>query len=317
MGDRRVWRAAPGTLVAVVAFVVVAAVPVLLLAYSIWRDSRGWVTPALLAGLSVLALGYAWRFGLHPRLMADDAGVTVVNPFSTHRFGWDDLRVIAPGENGMLLASQQASAEAWCVQKSNRAARKGRQTRADRITHELYDLLEQHEPPLEDEQTGLRIRRARPDESPVLTRLERAASERELAHLFPPERYPYSVPEVTRRWRRLLRDPQVRVVMLEKDDEPVGFVAFDASTIRHLCVVPDHTRRGYGSALMEFATAEIFDDGAAGASLWVLEGNPGARAFYASLGWTGTRDRRDCAFPPAPPELRLERVNVAAPRRGR
>ena len=41
----------------------------------------------------------------------------------------------------------------------------GRVTRADRIANQLLDILELHDPPLEDEETGLRIRRARPDES--------------------------------------------------------------------------------------------------------------------------------------------------------
>jgi ribosomal protein S18 acetylase RimI-like enzyme len=317
VAERRVWRAAPATLVAVVAFMVVAAVPVPVLAYVVWAEDRGWLTPALLAALSVVALVYAWRFGLHPRLRADDSGVTVVNPFSTHRFGWDDLRVIAPGENGLVLAGVEDRAEAWCVQKSNRAARRGRLTRADRVTAALFELLEEHEPPLEDEETGLRIRRARPDEARLLTRLERGASEEALAHVFPPDEFPYPVAAVTRRWRRLLRDPRLRVVVLEKDDEPVGFVAFDATTVRHLGVLPDHTRRGYGSALLEFATTEIFAEGAPRADLWVLEANEAARAFYRASGWTGTADRKPCEFPPAPDELRMERRNPSAPRRGR
>jgi GNAT superfamily N-acetyltransferase len=315
--DRRVWRAAPATLVVVVVFMVVAAVAIPLLAYLVWVDQGAWQVPALLAGLSLLALLYAWRFGLHPRLRADSSSLTVVNPFSTHRFGWEDVRVIAPGENGLVVASLDARAEAWCIQKSNSATRRGRLTRADRITQELFDLLEEHDPPLEDEETGLRIRRARPDESRVLTRLERAASEEGLGHIFPADRYPYPVTDVTRRWRRLLRDPRVRVHVLEKDDEPVGFVAFDADTVLHVGVLPDHTRRGYGSALLEFATKEVFDGGAPRANLWVLVGNAAARAFYRTLDWRETDERRDCEFPPAPPELRLEKRNPTPPRRGR
>lgn len=315
--DRRVWRAAPATLVVVVVFMLVAAVAVPLLAYLVWTDQRGWLVPALLAALSVVALGYAWRFGLHPRLRADASGLTVVNPFATHRFAWDEVRVIAPGENGLVVASVDARAEAWCVQKSNSATRRGRLTRADRITRELFDLLEEHDPPLEDEETGLRIRRARPDESRVLTRLERAASEDALAHLFPSDRFPYPVTEITRRWRRLLRDPLVQVHVLERDGDPVGYVAFDADTVHHLGVLPDHTRRGYGTALLEFATSEIFDGGAPVARLWLLVGDAAARAFCRTLDWRETEDRRDCRHPPGPAELRLERRNPAAPRRGR
>ena len=79
------------------------------------------------------------------------------------------------------------------MQKSNRAARRGEVTRADRIATSCSTSSSCIDPPLEDEQTGLRIRRARPDESRLLTRLERAASEAALAHLFPPEEYPYPV----------------------------------------------------------------------------------------------------------------------------
>jgi GNAT superfamily N-acetyltransferase len=38
----------------------------------------------------------------------------------------------------------------------------------------------------------------------------------------------------------------------------VGYVAFDVDTVHHLGVVPQHTRRGYGSALLEFACMEIY-----------------------------------------------------------
>ena len=313
----RVWRAAPATLTLVVLFVVVAAVAVPVLAYLVWRDRGDWAIPSLLGGLTLAALVYAWRFGLHPRLRADGRGLTVVNPFSTARVDWDDVRVIAPGENGLVIASTDTRAEAWCIQKSNSATRRGRLTRADRITAELFTLLEEHDPPLEDEETGLRIRRARPDESRVLTRLERAASEEALGHVFPPEEYPYPVAEVTRRWRRLLHDPRVRVHLLEHDTDPVGFVAFDGDTVRHLGVSPEHSRRGYGTALLAFATGEIFDGGATTANLWVLVANAGARAFYATQEWRETTDRRDCEYPPAPPEMRLERRNPTAARRGR
>ena len=76
--------------------------------------------------------------------------------------------------------------------KSNFASRRGRRTRADRIANQLLDIVELHDPPIEDVESGLRIRRARPDESKLLTRLERAASEGALAHIFPPHAVPIS-----------------------------------------------------------------------------------------------------------------------------
>ena len=314
---RRSWRASPAALVIVSLFALAAGIAVPLLAYQIYRaDGTPWI-PAGLVVLTVLALVYAWRFGLHPRLQATDAGVVVTNPFRRQTFAWDEITLIAPGENGLVVGSQESFAEAWAVQKSNYAARRGRFTRADRVAHELLDILDLHDPPLEDEQTGLRIRRARPDESRLLTRLERASSEAALAEISDPDEHPYPVTAVTKRWRRLLHDRRTRVYLLELTDSPVGFVAFDADQVRHLAVLPHHSRRGYGSALLEFASQAIFDAQTAEASLWVLTRNEGARRFCTAHGWVETDERRESEFPPRTEELRMTRKNPAAPRRSR
>lgn len=314
---RKVWRAAPGTLVAAVVLTLLAAGAVSSLAYLIYRRAG---TPWIPGGLGLLALGalfYTWRFGLHPRLRAGEDGIEVLNPFSRASFRWSEVTVIAPGENGLLIGSEDASVEAWCVQKSNWALRRGRFTRADAVTHELIDMLEVHQPPLEDAETGLRIRRARPDESRVLARIERLASEEHLEHLFPPEEHPFPVTQVTARWRRLLRDRTARVFVLDREDSPLGYVAFSGDTVLHLGVVPHRTRLGYGSALLQFACQEIFDSGNPEARAWVLEGDAGARAFCRSLGWRETDQRRSAERPPRPREMLLTKRNPVAPRRSR
>ncbi len=314
---RRVWRAGRASLILVGLFAAAAGVVIPILAYLIYRSEGSPWIPALLIVLTVLALAYAWRFGLHPRLVATDAGIEVVNPFRRTTIDWDDITAIAPGENGLVVATEDGVTEAWCVQKSNRAAKRGEVTRADRIAHELLDILEVVDPPLEDEQTGLRIRRARFDESRLLATLERGASELALAHLFPPEKYPYPQAEVQKRWRRRLRDGRTRVHVLERRDEPVGYVAFGDGMIHHLGVLVDQHRRGYGSALLEFASLEVFAEGVPEASLWVLSGNEAARSFYRAHGWTETEERKTAEFPPFPEERKLVRRNPSSPRRGR
>ena len=314
---RRVWRAGKPALVLVGLFAGVAGVAIPVLAYLIYRsESTPWI-PALLIGLTLLALAYAWRFGLHPRLVATDRGVEVVNPLRRSSVDWDDITVIAPGENGLVVASEEQQVEAWCVQKSNRAIRRGKVTRADLIAHQLLDILELVDPPLEDEHTGLRIRRARFDESRLLTQLERGASEAALAHLFTPEQHPYPTAEIQRRWRRLLRDGRTHVHILQLNDEPVGYVAFGGDWVHHLGVLAEHTRRGYGSALLEFASLELFSTAEPQASLWVLTGNEAARAFYRAQQWTETNDRRQSEYPPHPESVRMVRKNPTAPRRSR
>jgi GNAT superfamily N-acetyltransferase len=317
VSTRRVWRAAPPTLAVVAVFAALAGIAVPVLAFLIYRHERTLWLPLLLALLTVLGVFYAWRFGLYPRLVADENGIRIDNPIRRYRFEWDDVTVIAPGENGLLIGSEERLAEAWCIQKSNRASKRGRTTRADRVAGELIDILERYQPPVADDETGLRIRRARPDEHILLTRMERASSEAVLAHIFPPAEYPFPAAEIATRWRRLLRDRLVWVHILELYDVPVGYVAFSVDTVHHLAVVPQHLRRGYGSALLEFASLEMFDRGVPEARLWVLVDNHVARTFYRFHGWHESGPRRDCVFPPHPPELQMTRQNPAAPRRSR
>jgi ribosomal protein S18 acetylase RimI-like enzyme len=302
-------------LVLVSIFAVAAGIGIPVLAYLIYQNgSTPWL-PALLLGLAVLALLYAWRFGLHPRLQVTDRNVEIINPFRRYSFDWDEITVIAPGENGLLIGSEDDAAEAWCVQKSNFASRRGRLTRADRIANQLLDVVELYDPPFQNEDDGLRIRRARPDESQLLTQLERAANEGALVHVFPPQQYPFPTAAVERRWREALRDRLVHTYLIEVLDSPVGYVAFDGNTVRHLGVVPDQVRRGYGSALLEFACMEIDSGGAREASLWVLTDNHIARAFYRARGWTDTGERRKSEYPPHPDALMMTRKNPHAPRR--
>lgn len=312
---RRVWRAGPVTLVLVTAFALAAGVVIPILAYLLYRNDSALWLPALLVVLTVLALLYVWRFGLHPRLQVTDQNVEIINPFRRYSFDWDDITVIAPGENGLLIGSEDNLAEVWCVQKSNFASRRGRLTRADQIANQLLDIVELHDPPIEDEKNGLRIRRARPDEPKLLARLERAASEEALAHIFPPQQYPYPAGAITRRWRRELRDPLMHAYLLEIQDSPVGYVAFNGDTVHHLGIAPDHHRRGYGTALLEFACMEIFSGGAREAFCWVLTDNHLARAFYRAQGWTETGERRNSEYPPHPQSLQMMCKNPHAPRR--
>jgi ribosomal protein S18 acetylase RimI-like enzyme len=317
VSKRRVWRAAPVTLTLVWIFTVAAAVSIPLLAYGVYSLRGELWLPALLGLLTLTALLYAWRFGIHPRLRVTDDEVVIRNPFRTQRFKWEDITLVAPGENGLVIGSEDAQAEAWCIQKSNYATKRGRRTRSDRIVTELLDLLDAHDPPLEDVETGLRIRRARPDESRLLTRMERAASEAALAAIFPPEQYAFPTAEVARRWRRLLRDRLTRVHIIELFDAPVGFVAFNEDTVLHLGVVPHQVRRGYGSALLEYASTEMFDRGVQAAHLWVLGDNQGARSFYRAAKWKETDERRTSSAAPYPEEVEMIRPNPAAPRRRR
>ena len=122
--------------------------------------------------------------------------------------------------------------------------------------------------------------------------------------------------EVQRRWRRRLRDGRPGSTCWSWRDRRSGYVAFDARHHPPSRRAGHQHRRGYGSALLEFASLEVFADGAREAALWVLSGNEVARAFYRAHGWTETEERRKAEFPPYPEEL-MKRRNPSAPRRSR
>ena len=65
------------------------------------------------------------------------------------------------------------------------------------------------------------------------------------------------------------------------DKEPVGIVSVNGSMIEDLYVLPDKQRKGYGSALLEFAISKC--DGTP--TLWILENNSAAEEFYLAAGF--------------------------------
>ncbi len=265
---RRVWRAAPATLAVVGLFCLAAGICVPVLAYLVLLREQSPGVPGLLddPGRRRADLRVALRPAPEPagrpgrRHGPQPRSARPVRLVGDHR-AWPRARTV------WSIGSEQDAAEAWCVQKSRWATRRGRRTRADRIVEQLCDLQDSYDPPLEDEETGIRIRRARWHEHGLLTRLERSASKAALGHVFPADDYPYPTAAVRRRWRRRLRDRMMHVRILDLFETPIGLVAYEsAGTLRHLAIVPQQARRGYGSLLLEYAIEEIFDSGAESAA---------------------------------------------------
>jgi GNAT superfamily N-acetyltransferase len=93
----------------------------------------------------------------------------------------------------------------------------------------------------------------------------------------------------------------------EEDGEVVGFVAFGrcrdddvaraVGELYAIYVLADRWRSGIGRALHDVCTAELRRAGFTAATLWTLDANPAAKAFYEALGWQadGTSAMRDFA----------------------
>jgi ribosomal protein S18 acetylase RimI-like enzyme len=146
------------------------------------------------------------------------------------------------------------------------------------------------------------LRAAVADDVDALLRVERDANLRALAHVFPPERFPYPERDVRLRWARVLDDADFSVTVAERDAAVVGFVAWRGDVVEHLGVDPEDQRRGLGTRLLAHAAEAI----ASPARLWVLVDNEGARALYSRLGWSPTGREQPAEFPPYPAEIELQ-----------
>ena len=146
------------------------------------------------------------------------------------------------------------------------------------------------------------------DDLGALRDLERAANLAALAHVFPPERYPFPDDDVLARWALVLDEPGVVVRVAEDDAGLVAVAAYDDATLRHLAVRPDHWGDGLATTAIETALHAMELRGSTIASLWCLEENHRARRLYEYLGWRETSDRREAPWPPHPVEMRYTRL---------
>ena len=147
------------------------------------------------------------------------------------------------------------------------------------------------------------IREARPDEAATLAAIQRDASLAALAHIFPPEQYPYPVDEVTQRWAEALADEEVSVFVAEEGGAPVGVAGARAEWLDGLYVLPEWWSRGVGRTLHDHVLEHLRAAGSKQCHLWALEHNERARRFYERLGWHEDGTSRVVPFPPNPIDL--------------
>jgi GNAT superfamily N-acetyltransferase len=149
--------------------------------------------------------------------------------------------------------------------------------------------------------TGPAWRRATSADAEALRDLEKAANLVALAHVFPPEQFPFPDLAVLDRWVATIDDSEVTVELAE-DPEPVAFVAFDsAGRLRHLAVRPDVWGTGLASAAVDRAVRAVRARGVT-PRLWCLTENHRARGLYVHLGWRRTGREQRAEWPPYPIE---------------
>lgn len=142
----------------------------------------------------------------------------------------------------------------------------------------------------------LTVRESGPHEAETLLAIQQAASVAALAHIFPPERYPYPAGAVLDHWRSF----PGRVLVAEEEDDALGLAAVDECWLLGLYVVPRAWGTGVGPRLHDDAVAALRDTRCSEVRLWVLEHNDRARRFYERRGWRLNEDVRVVPFPPNP-----------------
>ena len=144
------------------------------------------------------------------------------------------------------------------------------------------------------------VRDSEPHEAETAFEIQKAASLAALAHVFPPDVYPYPDDAIEERWRRF----PGRVFLAERDGRAVGVAAVEGEWLHGLYVVPDEWGTGVAGQLHAHAVEAI----AAAhdrAKLWCLESNHRARRFYEKHAWRENGDTRRRRVPTAPARRRL------------
>lgn len=108
-----------------------------------------------------------------------------------------------------------------------------------------------------------------------------------------------SVEEREHCWRKSLTEPAADTCVATNDDALLGWISVGTSRdddaaattaeLWAIYVAPNHCGRGVGRALWNHAAHELRVRGFERVTLWVLEQNQAALAFYAALGSASTR----------------------------
>jgi GNAT superfamily N-acetyltransferase len=141
------------------------------------------------------------------------------------------------------------------------------------------------------------VRQATTDEADGLFEVQRAASLAGLAHIYPPDLYPYPDDAVRERWRTFTGS----ILVAEHGTKIVGVAGIADDWLQGFYVLPE----AWGTDVAHALHAAAIDVGVS--RLWCLEHNHRARRFYEKRGWTANGETRVVEYPPHPLDLGYSR----------
>ena len=144
------------------------------------------------------------------------------------------------------------------------------------------------------------IRRADEADIETLVEIQRAASTRAYAHVYPPDRFPFPDEAVRTEVARRIAGPHTTYLLAEDDGHAIGLAGVSPGWLEQLYVAPDAQGRGVGTALLDAAVALRREEGDPELRLWTLEENHSGRRFYEGRGWRLGAETRVVPYPPHP-----------------
>lgn len=142
----------------------------------------------------------------------------------------------------------------------------------------------------------------------TLLDLERAGSLAGLAHVFPPDHYPFPAEQIRARWAEELADPSTDVFVAIAGDEVAGYAATRGPELLHFGTAVPTWGSGLADTVHEEVMAHLAAHGHGTVWLRVLEENVRAIRFYERRDWVATDVVDRLEFPPHPLVRQFERA---------
>ena len=163
----------------------------------------------------------------------------------------------------------------------------------------------------------VQIRQARVDDAPDVAALHLRTALFAYASIFPPEAAPPELHHLMLDWEQRLAGghvPNLRGFVAVTGDQISGVILAGADPerlemghITRFYVDAPQWGQGIGRLLYEAAVSHLMRAGYRQASLWVLEENARARAWYERLGWTCTGEHKVAEGTPGVDDVRYTR----------
>lgn len=164
-----------------------------------------------------------------------------------------------------------------------------------------------------------RIRQAYELEAAKLAEFQLRCALVAYAHIFPPQAPAPSLDATVAQWTQWLSGPASRTAFVAESDSLLGVALAGPDPmdewlghLSRLYVSPGDQGRGTGRRLYDACMEHLRSRGFSEATLWVLEHNKRARAWYERLGWELTGERKAVWEPGGIDDLRY-RISVVSP----